>query len=242
MIGEIHCHTCLSRAKWVHRDLPTPFELVDHAVSLGHSFLSITDHDSQEAYPLVKEYAKQKGLLLIPGVEVTTRSNRLSRRRTHILAYGVEKKIPSRKSVKETIAAIHAEGGIAVVAHPFCSRYGKVLYIGHQVGDYSFDAVEVFNSDELPLDNMRAQALALVLDLPGTGGSDAHALSNVGNTCLSFDIPVTDDWRVLIQAIKDRKHTIVGKQYNSLKERQSTVKLFKSTFIPIHLHKDNNSS
>jgi predicted metal-dependent phosphoesterase TrpH len=140
--------------------------------------------------------------------------------------------------VKETIAAIHAAGGLAVVAHPFCSRYGKVLYIGHQVGDYAFDAVEVFNSDELPLDNMRAQALALVLDLPGIGGSDAHTLCNIGNTCVSVDIPKTDDWREILQAIKNRKHSIVGKVYNSIQERQSTVKLLKTTFIPIHLHKD----
>ncbi|MDQ3098923.1 MAG: PHP domain-containing protein [bacterium] len=238
MIGEMHCHTRLSRARWVHRELPTPFELIDYAANAKLDFLAITDHDSQEAYELAKSYARQKGIVLVPSVEVTTRSNRLSRRRTHILAYGVENRIPSRMSVKETIAAIHAAGGIAVVAHPFCSRYGKVLYIGHQVGDYAFDAVEVFNSDELPLDNMRAQALALVLDLPGIGGSDAHTLINIGNTCVSVDIPKTDDWRVIVQAIRDRKHTITGKVYNSLKERQSTVKLLKTTFIPLHLHKD----
>ncbi len=238
MVGEMHCHTRLSRAKWVHRELPTPFELIDHALAAGLDFIAITDHDSQEAYPMVAAYAKEKGIVLIPSVEVTTRSNRLSRRRTHILAYGVEKKIPSRRSVKETIAAIHAQGGIAAVAHPFCSRYGKVLYIGHQVGDYSFDAVEVFNSDELPLDNMRAQALALVLDLPGIGGSDAHCLENIGNTCVSVDIPKTDDWRDILQAIKERKHSVVNKQYNLAELRQSTVKLLKNTFIPIHLHKD----
>ncbi len=239
MIGEMHCHTRLSRVKWVHRDLPTPFELIDHAVSIGLDFIAITDHDSQEAYGVVKEYAQEKGIVLIPGVEITTRSNRLSRRRTHILAYGVEERIPSRRSVKETIAAIHAAGGIAVVAHPFCSRYGKVLYIGHQVGDYAFDAVEVFNSDELPLDNMRAQALALVLDLPGIGGSDAHTLNNIGNTCVSVDLPKTGDWREILKAIQERRHTIVNKQYNSLEERQSTVKLLRNTFMPIHLHKDS---
>lgn len=238
MIGEMHCHTRLSCAKWVHRDLATPFELIDRAFSIGLDFIAITDHDSQEAFPLVEDYAKEKGIVVIPSVEITTRSNRLSRRRTHILAYGVEKKVPSRRSVKETIVSIHEQGGLAVVAHPFCSRYGKVLYIGHQVGDYAFDAVEVFNSDELPLDNMRAQALALVLNLPGIGGSDAHTLNNVGNTCVSVDIPKTDDWRVILQAIKDRKHTIVGKRYNSVKERQSAVKLLKTTFIPISLNKE----
>jgi predicted metal-dependent phosphoesterase TrpH len=214
--------------------LPSPFKLVDHAVAVGLQFIAITDHDSQESFEVVQEYALSKGLVVVPSVEITTRSRRLSRKRIHILAYGVTDKIRSRKSIKDTIAAIHEQGGLAVIAHPFCSRFGKVLYLGHQTGDYRFDGVEVFNSDEEPIDNMRARALALVLDLPEFGGSDAHVLHNIGNTRVEVPIAHTTRWQDIIHEMRQGNIKIITHEYNHSSERQSTLHIMAHAFIPAH--------
>jgi predicted metal-dependent phosphoesterase TrpH len=241
MIGEIHCHTRFSKPKLFHRNLPTPFELVDHAVELGLDFMAITDHDSQAAFAIVEEYALHKGLVLIPGAEVTTRSRRFSRKRIHILAYGVVEPVPSRRSIEETIANIHQQGGLAVIAHPFCSRFGKVLFLGHQAGDYAFDGVEIFNSDEEPLDNMRAKALSLVLDLPGYGGSDAHLLHNVGNTRIEVPIERTERWQDIVAAMREGKHQIVGQVYNHVGDRQSPLHIMAHAIRAPHEEKHEDT-
>ncbi len=216
MIGEMHCHTNLSLPKWFHRTVPTPFALIDRAVEVGLDFVAITDHDTQDAFEIVNEYAKSKGIVLIPAVEVTTNPTPVLRRRAHILAYGVVKKIISRVSVKETIEAIHSQGGIAVVAHPFCSKFAKVLYIGHQAGDYNFDGVEIFNSAEFADDNVRAKALTTILGLPGYCGSDAHSLKNIGNARLHVHINKTDKWEDIVDAFRTKNFSIGAEKYNSI--------------------------
>lgn len=64
--ADLHCHSIYSDGTC------TPVELIDVAASLGHWGLSITDHDTTEAYELVKEYAASRGIVLIPGVELST--------------------------------------------------------------------------------------------------------------------------------------------------------------------------
>jgi predicted metal-dependent phosphoesterase TrpH len=215
MIGEMHCHTNLSKPRWFHRTVPDPFKLVDHAIEIGLTFLAITDHDTQEAFELVNEYALSKGLVLIPAVEITTHPTPVLRRRAHVLAYGVLNNVKSRLSVRETLDAIHAQNGLAVVAHPFCSKFAKVLYIGHQAGDYDFDGVEIFNSAELQEDNIKAKALSTILGLPGYCGSDAHTIKNVGNARLSVHIKPTTKWQDIVEALRDGKFSIANEGYNS---------------------------
>jgi predicted metal-dependent phosphoesterase TrpH len=216
MVGEMHCHTNLSKPRWFHRMVPTPIQLIDHAVSIGLDFVAITDHDTQEAFSLVNEYALSKGIVVIPAVEITTHPTPVLRRRAHILAYGVTDLVKSRMTVKETLEAVHAQGGIAVVAHPFCSKFAKVLYIGHQAGDYDFDGVEVFNSAELEGDNIKAKALATILGLPGYCGSDAHKLKNLGYARLSVHLKSTTKWQDLIAAMKEGKFSIARDAYAPL--------------------------
>lgn len=216
MVGEIHCHTNLSYPRWFHRHVPTPKELVDYALKLKLDFVAITDHDCNEAFGVIQEYALKKGLVVIPASEITTDPTHILRRRAHILAYGITEDIPSRLSVSETIERIHSQNGLAVVAHPFCTKYAKVLYIGHQAGDYDFDGVEVFNSDEVPADNIRAKALATVLSLPGYAGSDAHSLQHLGSSLIKVNIPKTKDWRKIVDALRERNFEIVKESYLSL--------------------------
>ncbi len=76
--ADLHCHSTCSDGTM------TPNEIVDLAVELGLSGLSITDHDTTAAYPAVFEYAKEKGLRMIPGVEFSSYHKNQS---VHILGY-----------------------------------------------------------------------------------------------------------------------------------------------------------
>lgn len=220
MVGEVHCHTNLSKPAIVHKALPTPFEVVDRAVTIGLDFVVITDHDTQEAFPMVNEYALSKGLVVVPGVEISTKPSRLLRRRSHILAIGVPEKVESFREIQETIDAIHAQGGLAIAAHPFCSKFAKTLFLGHQVGDYNFDGIETFNSTELAEDNAKAQAMAKVLDKPGFGGSDAHGLMNIGRARVTVDIPRTEKWQDIVHALAKGNFSITTRETSLYTARQ----------------------
>lgn len=79
--ADLHCHSSCSDGSL------TPIELIDLALSLGLSGLSITDHDSLHAYPEALIAAKEKGLLIIPGVEFSAFHGKKS---VHVLAYAFE--------------------------------------------------------------------------------------------------------------------------------------------------------
>jgi 3',5'-nucleoside bisphosphate phosphatase len=61
--ADLHCHSCFSDGT------DTPEQLIQRALESGLSGLSITDHDTIAAYPEALEIARQKGLLLLNGVE-----------------------------------------------------------------------------------------------------------------------------------------------------------------------------
>jgi predicted metal-dependent phosphoesterase TrpH len=213
MIGEVHCHTNLSLPSWAHRNLVTPKELVDHAINLGLDFLAITDHDNQEAFPRINDYARQNGLLLLPAIEVTAKNSPMPNKRPHILAYGVPDKIHSRKSIAETIEKIHEQGGLAVAAHPFGIKFSKATYIGAELLlKNNFDGIEVYNSYEDDKANHQAYDIAQQKKCLMFAGSDAHSKDHVGLTRMVVDIPKTDNWQVLLEAIKAGHYSIATMQ------------------------------
>jgi 3',5'-nucleoside bisphosphate phosphatase len=66
MKADLHCHSHYSDGSC------SPAELIDIAASVGFSGLAITDHDTLQSFPEAAPYAAQKGIGLIPGVELST--------------------------------------------------------------------------------------------------------------------------------------------------------------------------
>lgn len=90
--ADLHCHSTCSDGTL------TPTQLVNRAHQMGLQGLSITDHDSIDAYPLALEEAKKVGLEVIPGVEFSTDINQFN---VHILAYGFQIDAPPLKKLCE---------------------------------------------------------------------------------------------------------------------------------------------
>ena len=60
---DFHCHSTASDGKL------SPQQVVDRALERGLKVLAITDHDTLAGFRSIREYAAQRGLLLIRGVE-----------------------------------------------------------------------------------------------------------------------------------------------------------------------------
>ena len=81
---DLHIHTTKSDGSL------TPHEIIDEAVKNGVKYLAITDHDTLGAYnEELFDYARDQGVKLITGVEVSTRFNGKG---FHILGYNVDYK------------------------------------------------------------------------------------------------------------------------------------------------------
>jgi hypothetical protein len=97
----------------------TPAELVDAAVKAGLDLIAITDHDTMAASREVRERGEAAGLVVVMGQETTTAWPA----QTHILGWFLEKPIKRSMSVADTVAAIHDQGGLVIIPHPFMPTY-----------------------------------------------------------------------------------------------------------------------
>ncbi len=112
-IADPHCHTLASDG------MVTPAELVDAAVRAGLDLIAITDHDTMVNAREGKERGEAAGLSVVAGQEVTTKWPA----QTHILGWFLDKPIKRSMTVADTVAAIHDQGGLVVIPHPFMPVY-----------------------------------------------------------------------------------------------------------------------
>lgn len=99
-IVDLHTHTSCSDGVF------TPVELIQQATNNGVGVLSITDHDTVEAYKHKEtfEAAREAGIELVPGIEISTvgRNEGPKETKVHVLGLFID---PSHKSVSELISS-----------------------------------------------------------------------------------------------------------------------------------------
>jgi len=168
---DLHVHTCYS-----YDGVTTPKQVIDYSRKQGLDGVAITDHNTIQG---ALELMNNKELMVIPGIEVTTLQG-------HVLALNVTKAIPPSLSVLETIQKTHELGGIAIAAHPSVMLKGLRM---QTCRDLNFDAVEVVNSAAFPffLSTYLNRRVAVNLNLPQTGGSDAHYAPEIGSAYTLVD-------------------------------------------------------
>lgn len=173
---ELHTHSKLSHDGRDPVDL-----LVEQADAVGLDALAVTDHDEIEASLEAAELAKERGMVGIPGIEVTSRAG-------HILGLGVDEKIQPGLPYENTLNLIRDAGGIAVIPHPFQeARHGVMANITLDQLAMA-DAIEVYNSRLLTgRANRQARRFAQENGLPMVAGSDAHISEMVGQARTLID-------------------------------------------------------
>lgn len=75
---DLHMHSCLSPCG--HEDM-TPNNIVNMAYVKGLDAIAVADHNTAGNLEAVQEVARERGLLVIPALEVTTQEE------AHVLAY-----------------------------------------------------------------------------------------------------------------------------------------------------------
>ena len=162
-------------------------EIVEQAKKAGLNGVAVCDHD--RVWTGGGIYNNNNGIggelsdfYIISGVEISTEYG-------HLLGWFVDKPIETRNFM-EAVKAIHEQGGIAVLAHPFEHRKSdeKIKNIARFL-----DGVEVWNG-RAERKNLKANAMAEIFaekyNLNRYAGSDAHVPREIGNGVTIIEINI----------------------------------------------------
>jgi len=187
---DMHVHTTAS----ADSTLPSRMALL-RARELGLRGIAVTDHDC-----LTVMECAQPDLVLIPGAELSTEWGDL-------LALGISKLPDNALAVPRIIDDIHAQGGVAVIPHPFTGLPNSMNDRVEEIIDM-VDGLETA-SPRKTADNRRARRLARSHRKSEIGGSDAHALEEMGRSLTACASP---DAEGLLDAIRSGKTRAAGRK------------------------------
>jgi predicted metal-dependent phosphoesterase TrpH len=151
-------------------------QLIDRAVELGFDALALTLHDCAFQDPRVRAYARDRGIVLVPGVERTIEGR-------HVLLLNFRKRTDHVRSFAD-LAALrqHNNDGLVIAPHPYFPGSSCLRGRLEQHADL-FDAVEwsYFWTRGLNF-NAKAARFAAIHDKPIVASSDLHDLRQLGRT------------------------------------------------------------
>ncbi len=178
MLIDLHCHTKV----YSPCSALTPDALVRAARARGLDGVCITEHDALWPLDDIERLAAEMRFVVLRGIEATTEVG-------HVLVFGVSRHDPAMATLNALHRIVREEDGLMYLAHP-SRRYGML-----PPDDLAsvFDSVEAQNGTEGILQNENATRVARGLALPGIGGSDCHAVREVGVCATEFDDDVRDE-------------------------------------------------
>ena len=108
---------------------------------------------------------------------------------------------------EDSIRAIRAAGGVAVIAHPFASRRGETLTPDsfHSLVAAGLNGVEVFHRDQTEEERKQLIAIARELDLAITGSSDYHGTGKLNQ--LGENTTAAAEWERL-ESMADQRRVV----------------------------------
>ncbi len=203
--ADLHLHTC-DCIKESTIDY-NAFQLIDAAMEKGFEVLAITNHDTITYSSYLKDYAWERGILLIPGSELTIKKK-------HILAYNITDRVLCLENYND-LKKIKKKNNLFIAPHPF---FPASLSLGMHLIKWQslFDAVELshFYTNTINF-NKKAITIAEKLHLPMVGSSDSHLLCQL-NTTYSV-IYAEKDTEAVIEAVKNGAVKVVTSPLSTAK-------------------------
>ena len=183
-----------------------PARIVELARQHRLDGLALTDHDTIAGVEEFRRLAPD--LYIITGQEISTRYG-------DILGLFLRHAVDAHDDVGRILQEIHAQGGLAVLSHPF--KWPHLV----RSDDFlkRFDAIEMFNArNNIPLpllENHLALQAVKRLGLAWICGSDTHEGFEMGcgATVFDFDLREASDEKIKEAILKKRVHRY-GREVN----------------------------
>jgi len=206
---DIHLHTNRGSAD----SNLSPRDLVARARAIGIGAVCITEHDTMWDPAEIGEMAREAGVLVLRGMEVTTDMG-------HIGVFGLESYLGGIYRLSELRRVADEKGAVLIANHPFRYKLDarfSFMNADHEPIDPSHperaakleifrmvDAIEALNGACSEEENLFALKVAMTLGLAVVAGSDSHSASSVG--CVTTLLPsAVATERELVGAIRSRR-------------------------------------
>jgi predicted metal-dependent phosphoesterase TrpH len=180
---ELHAHTDQDPLDRVGHSTRV---LIDHAASLGYQALAITLHNRYFDPAADAAYARERGVVLIPGIERSVG-------RRHVLLLNFPAACGDVRTFDDIAKLKASANGLVVAPHPY---YPILSAVRGWLGTHRdlFDAVEV-NSMYTRLVNFNIRAIRWAREhgKPLVGNTDLHLLGQMGTTFTLVDAPPDPD-------------------------------------------------
>lgn len=201
--------------------------------------IAVTDHNEIRGAVEISQY---RDILSIPGIEMTSFEG------THILIYfyhldqleafyhdhvvphmGNDIMSSTVLQMEEIIKRARKFKTVIIFPHPYCGVYTGIQnsYFSDDRREHIFsmvDGVEVINSENMKISNLRSAVLGFNLNKGITGGSDGHRVSQMGRV-VTYARSRRNS-KAFLDAIRKRKTMVVGKEIDLIRKVTSNgVKL-----------------
>lgn len=225
LLLDLHSHSVYSGDS-----LLLPREMVRLARERGLNGIAVTDHETVQGGLAARTANDDPAFLVIPGVEYATEYG-------HVVGLFLERELdglpvrrhPAERMMRvpfqQVVHAVHAQGGLAVLAHPYQNRLtlpdapfsGAASAAGPAMAADAprVDAIEGFNARAAAVRNPQANDLALAFaqahGIPAVGGSDAHSAAEIGRgRCRVEGVEPGADLALVKEAIRTGRVTPFG--------------------------------
>jgi hypothetical protein len=211
--GDFHVHAFVGDG-----GIP-PWMLQRHAARVGLDVIAITNHNQTLAGRLGRSSAQRLGPLVLVGEEITGRDY-------HLIGIGIERPVDWHQSARSAIADVHAQGGVAIAAHPM---HGFNGYDAVALAD--LDGVEAAHRDALSsamalqFEEFYQRALARNEEIAAIGSSDFHTSGPMG-LCRTYLLVRERSEVGVIEAIRDGR-TVGRCESSRLWGRSELVRLLE---------------
>jgi len=184
--ADFHCHTRFSPDSRLGED-----RFIDLAIERGLTHVAVTDHNTIDGSVAVRDRVAARGedarLTVILAEEVTSADG-------EIVALFINTTVPPDLSAEATADAIHDQGGLVSVPHPFDpfrKSHIRPEPLERLAASGRIDMIEVFNSRvTLGRHNELSAEFATRHGLPAIACSDSHTAMEVAmsfNALPAFD-------------------------------------------------------
>lgn len=210
---DLHIHTAEETLETIKHNA---FDLIDAAGKKGFDVLSITNHNIVAHSEELAHYAEEKGILLIPGMEMTL-SNK------HVLIINPDFTKGSFNRPLTDLANIKNDNNLIIAPHPFFPSFNSLRSQLLPFIEF-FDAIEFSHYYNHYVNcNKKALEIAHQYRKPLIGTSDCHFLNKFGT---NFS---------LVEAEKDTQSIITAIKKGKIEVFSSPLSLLSMTFMAINL-------
>ena len=179
------------------------WELQRDAVRRGLDAIVITNHN-QILAARFGDFIRSSNVIVIPGEEITTPA-------FHLIAAGIREKVDWRLALRDAVAEIHRQGGVAIAAHPVKESW----YPRDEDSLRVLDGIEVAHPrmyfaprSRLEFNELFARAQSVKPAIAPIGSSDGHATPGLG-ACRTYVFVEELTERGVLDAIR-RGHTVAS--------------------------------